>query len=170
MRVDMALAATLLIASVTVSWAQAATAQSADQSLPESMRIQQSVTQQNARDAERALQQNSRTSTEAPGSFGAPVETKRIDPAAPNSQRLQIDDGVSGAIRKNPDASGQASGSSGSSYNMILRGAPSNNGVSTGTSGAGLPAPGSSAAGSARTGAASGSGSSSSGGSHGGSR
>lgn len=165
MRVDMASAVTLLIASVTVSWTQAATAQSADQSLPESMRIQQSVTQQNARDAARALQQNPRTSTEAPGSLGAPVETKRIDPAAPNSQRLQIDDGVSAAVRKNPDASGLHPGSSGSSYNTILRGAPSNNGLSTGTSGAGLPAPGSSATGSARAGAAAGSGGSSSGGS-----
>ena len=162
--VDIASAMTLLIASVTVSWAQDATPQSTDQSLPESMQIQQSVTQQNARDA--TPQQNSSSSTEAPGSSGGQVETKRIDPAAPSPQRLQIDDGVSAAVRQNPDAAGMHPGSAGTSYNMILRGAPSTNGASTGTSGAGLPAAGSSSTGSARSGTASGSGSSSSGGSH----
>jgi hypothetical protein len=165
MRVDAASAVALLIASVTVSWAQDATAQSTDRSIPESMRIQQSVTQQNARDAARALQQNSPTSTEAPGSLGGPVETKRIDPAAPSSQRLQIDDGASAGVRQNPDASALHHGSAGASYNMILRGSPSNNGVSTGTSGVGISTPGSPASGAARAGTASGSRSGSSGGS-----
>jgi hypothetical protein len=104
--------------------------------LPESMRIQQSVTQQNARDP--AMRpRGTATSTEAPGSSGAPLETNRIDPAAPSRQRLQIDDGASAAVRQNPDADTLHPGSAGTSYNTILRGTPSSTGAGMGTSGPG---------------------------------
>jgi hypothetical protein len=108
-----------------------------DDALPESMRIQQSVTQQNANDPTMPGNANSQTTTEAPGSSSGPVETNRIDPAAPSPNRLQIDDGTSAAVRQNPDSNALHPGSAGTSYNTILRGAPSSNGTSPGTSGTG---------------------------------
>ncbi|MBS0253357.1 MAG: hypothetical protein JSR78_20045 [Proteobacteria bacterium] len=115
----------------------AASALAQDNTLPESMRIQQSVTQQNANDPKMPGNGGSaQPTTEAPSGAAGPVERHRLDPAAPSPQRLQIDDGASAAVR-NPDADALHPGSSGSSYNTIMRGAPSTSGTSTGTSGLG---------------------------------
>ncbi len=106
--------------------------------LPESLRIQQSVTQQNANDPNTSGNVDKQPTTEAPGSPSGPVEMNRIDPAAPSPNRLQIDDGTSAAVRQNPDANALHPRSAGTSYNTILRGAPSSSGASAGTSGAGM--------------------------------
>lgn len=111
-----------------------------DETLPESMRIQQSVTQQNANDP--TMPGNSTPTTEAPGSAAGPVERNRLDPAAPSPQRLQIDDGTSAAVR-NPDVNTLHPGSSGTSYNTMVRGSPSTSGTGTGTSGVGSSGTGS---------------------------
>lgn len=123
--------------ALTLIAAPAASALAQDSTLPESMRIQQSVTQQNANDQNMpANRGSSQPTTEAPGSAAGPVERHRLDPAAPSPQRLQIEDGTSASVR-NPDADALHPGPSGSSYNTIMRGAPSTSGTSTGTSGIG---------------------------------
>jgi len=155
-----------LLAAPSAGWAQES---DSDSSLPESMRIQQSVTQQNANDPNMPANSTGAPTTEAPGSSSGPVEMNRIDPAAPSPNRLQIDDGTSAAVRQNPDADTLHPGSAGTSYNTILRGAPSSSGASPGTAGAGTS--GSMSGGGVSGGASSaGSGSSSAGGSSGGGR
>lgn len=125
------------------------TALAQDNTLPESMRIQQSVTQQNAADPNMpANRGSSGTITEAPGGLAGPVEKNRLDPAAPSSQRLQIDGGRSAAVRQNPDVQTLHPGPSGTSYNTILRGSPSSSGASSGTSGFGSSRSGASSMGS----------------------
>jgi hypothetical protein len=132
---------------------------------PESMRIQQRTQRQyfNAP----VSPNTSGTTTEAPGAASSPVEHGRIDPAAPSRNRLQIDEGQSARARENPDTNANQSGTGTSSYNTIIRGAPSSSGT-----GAGSGVSGSSGAGSGGTpgaGGAASSGSSaggSSGGSH----
>jgi len=98
--------------------------------LPESMRIQQQTERQyfNAPVAPNS----SGTTTEAPGTANSPLEQGRIDPAAPSRQRLQIDEGQSARARENPDVNAPQSGT-GTSYNTIVRGAPSSSGSSPGT-------------------------------------
>ncbi len=131
---------TAAVLSVLVAPITQALAQDSTSTLPESMRIQQGVTQQNSNEQTTPSSSGeSRTTTEAPGSAGGPVEMNRIDPAAPSSQRLQIDDGASAAVRQNPDVNALHPGSAGTSYNTILRGAPSTSGASGGTSGIGSP-------------------------------
>lgn len=139
-----------------------------DETLPESMRIQQSVTQQNANDPNMRANSGAQPTTEAPGSAAGPVEQNRLDPAAPSSQRLQIDDGTSAAIRGNPDINTLHPGSSGTSYNTMLRGSPSTSGASTGTSGIGSSGTTGSGASSIGSGASSGSSGGAGGGSSGG--
>lgn len=124
----------LLVVSASPGLTQESTT---DDSLPESMRIQQSVTRQNATDPNMPANRNAAPTTEAPGSASGPVESNRLDPAAPSPNRLQIDDGTSAAVRRNPDANALHPGSAGTSYNTILRGSPSSSGASPGTSGAG---------------------------------
>ncbi|MBS0233522.1 MAG: hypothetical protein JSR99_08540 [Proteobacteria bacterium] len=124
----------LVVAPAVPAWAQQG---DTDSSLPESMRIQQSVTQQNGNDPNMPGNRTGTPTTEAPGSSSGPVETNRIDPAAPSPNRLQIDDGTSAAVRQNPDANTLHPGSAGTSYNTILRGAPSSSGASPGTAGVG---------------------------------
>lgn len=153
-----AIALTLIVAPAASAFAQ-------DSTLPESMRIQQSVTQQNATDPNMPANRESSSlpTTEAPGSPTGPVERNRLDPAAPSPQRLQIDDGTSAAVR-NPDANGLHPGSSGSSYNTIMRGAPSTSGASTGATGLGSSGVGGSSIGSGAGGGAGGAGGSAGGG------
>jgi hypothetical protein len=147
-----------LVASTAAAYAQ-------DNALPESMRIEQSVTQQNAAGGQAqgasstsAAGGGATTSSEAPGGETTGVEMKRLDPSAPSPNRLQIDDGTSATVRQNPDVNALHPGASGTSYNTILRGAPSTNGVSSGgsagTSGLGNTS-GGIGAGSAGSGAAS---------------
>lgn len=148
-----AVALTLIVAPAASAFAQ-------DSTLPESMRIQQSVTQQNSTDPNMpANRGSSQPTTEAPGGAAGPVERNRLDPAAPSPQRLQIEDGTSAAVR-NPDADGLHPGSSGSSYNTIVRGAPSTSGAGTGTTGLGSSGVGGSSVGSGAGGGAGGGGSS----------
>ena len=129
-------AALLLACSATASIAQQS---GQDSPLPESMRIEQSVTQQNMNASQSpaengsAARGSSATSGATTGSSTG-VEMNRIDPSAPSPQRLQIDDGRSAAVRQNPDANSLHPGAAGTSYNTILRGAPSNSGVNTGAS------------------------------------
>ena len=105
---------------------------SGNSALPESMRIQQSVTEQNAADsANGTLSRASRPS--GSGGAGASMENNRLDPSAPSPHRLQIDDGASAAVR-NPDVDTVHPGYTGGSYNTIVRGAPSTSGVNTGSS------------------------------------
>jgi hypothetical protein len=96
------------------------------------MRIQERAEHQYF--AKPAAPNSTGTTTEAPGTASSPVEQNRIDPAAPSKQRLQIDEGQSARARENPDTNAPQSGT-GTSYNTIVRGAPSNNGTSTGVSG-----------------------------------
>jgi len=131
---------------------------------PESMRIQQRTQRQyfNAP----VSPNTSGTTTEAPGAASSPVEQGRIDPAAPSRNRLQIDEGQSARARENPDTNAQQSGS-GTSYNTMIRGAPSSSGTGAGTGVSGSTGAGSS--GTSGAGGAASSGSSaggSSGGSH----
>lgn len=125
----------LFAASTTTAMAQT---NGQDNSLPESMRIEQSVTQQNESQspssAGATTRRGSSTASDAPGGAGTGVEMNRLDPAAPSPQRLQIDDGTSAAVRQNPEVDTLHPGAAGTSYNSILRGAPSTNGVSTGAS------------------------------------
>jgi hypothetical protein len=103
-----------------------------DAGLPESMRIQERAERQYFN---KAVAPNSTgTTTEAPGTASSPVEQKRIDPAAPSKNRLQIDPGQSARARQNPDTNAPQS-NTGTSYNTIVRGAPSNSGTSGGVSG-----------------------------------
>jgi len=136
---------------------------------PESMRIQERTQRQyfNAP----ASPNTSGTTTEAPGTASSPVEQGRIDPAAPSRNRLQIDEGQSARARENPDANAPQSGT-GSSYNTIIRGAPSTSGTGAGTGVSGSTGAGSSGTsgvGGAASGAAGGTSGSSAGGSSGGS-
>ncbi|HML30794.1 MAG TPA: hypothetical protein PKE16_18540, partial [Hyphomicrobium sp.] len=109
----------------------------------------QSVTQQNAADPNMpANRGSSGTTTEGPGGAAGPVERNRLDPAAPSSERLQIDDGRSAAVRRNPDVETLHPGPSGTSYNTILRGSPSTSGAGSGTSGIGSSRSGASSLGS----------------------
>ena len=155
--------------ALTLIAAPAASALAQDSTLPESMRIQQSVTQQNANDPNMpANRGSSQPTTEAPGSAAGPVERHRLDPAAPSPQRLQIEDGTSAAVR-NPDADTLHPGPSGSSYNTIMRGAPSTSGTSTGTTGIGSsPGTGASSVGAGAGGSAGDAGGSAGGGASGG--
>jgi hypothetical protein len=140
--------------------------------LPESLRIQQNVTQQNANDPNMPANRNrnSQTSTEAPGNATGPVERKRLDPSAPSPQRLQIEGGANRAARQNPEADTLHPGPSGNSYNTIVRGAPSNSGAIPGTPGAGPSGTvGGTAGGTSSTGAGSGTSGSAGGASSGGS-
>jgi hypothetical protein len=76
--------------------------------------------------------------SEAPGNvIQSPVETNRLDPSAPSRQRLQIDEGQLGSTVTNPDETSSNPAAPGESYNSIVEGAPSNNGIGTGTSGLG---------------------------------
>jgi hypothetical protein len=108
---------------------------------PESMRIQQRTERQyfNAP----VSPNTSGTTTEAPGTASSPVEQGRIDPAAPSRNRLQIDEGQSARARENPDTNAPQSGT-GTSYNTIIRGAPSNSGTGAGTGVSGSTGAGSS--------------------------
>lgn len=166
---------TLAIAALTVAAAGSPSlAQTARQpattptgpstNLPESMRIQQRTERQYFNSA--VAPNSTGTTTEAPGAASSPVEPGRIDPAAPSRQRLQIDEGQSVRARENPDANAPQSGS-GTSYNTIVRGAPSSSGASAGTgvSGSSGSTGTSGAAGAGSGGAASG-GAASGGGSH----
>jgi len=81
-------------------------------------------------------------SSEAPGNvIQSPVEQNRLDPSAPSPGRLQIDEGSVGDAITNPDENSSNPAAPGQSYNAILRGAPSNNGTSAGTSGLGVTPP-----------------------------
>ncbi len=145
---------------------------STDSTVPESLRIQQSVTQQNANDPNMPANRNrdTRTTTEAPVNATGPVERNRLDPSAPSPQRLQIEGGANGAARQNPEADTLHPGPSGNPYNRIVRGAPPNGGAIPGTSGAGPSGTVGGAAGStSSTGAGSGSSGSAGGASSGGS-
>jgi hypothetical protein len=102
--------------------------------LPESMRIQQRTQRQYFNSP--VTPNSAGTTTEAPGAAQSPVEPGRIDPAAPSRQRLQIDEGQSARARENPDANARQSGS-GTSYNTIIRGAPSSSGAGAGTGSSG---------------------------------
>lgn len=137
---------------------------------PESMRIQQRTQRQyfNAPGSPNT----SGTTTEAPGTATSPVGQGRIDPAAPSRNRLQIDEGQSARARENPDTNAPQSGT-GTSYNSIIRGAPSSSGTGAGTGVSGSPGAGSSGtsgAGGGSPGGAGGASGSSSGGSSGGSQ
>lgn len=138
--------------STATSPGNANTGSSSSSALPESMQIQQNTTAA----FQRNTQLRNNPSSEAPGGSSSPVESNRLDPSAPSGHRLQIDDSATNSARLNPDA---PPSSGGQSYNMILRGAPSNNGVSTGETGSGTmtsptigtPAPRSSAGASSPT-------------------
>lgn len=173
MKRSLAIAAIAVAAAASPSFAQnarqpATTPTGPSTNLPESMRIQQRTERQyfNSPVAPNATG----TTTEAPGTASSPVEPGRIDPAAPSRQRLQIDEGQSARARENPDTNASQSGSgqsgSGTSYNTIIRGAPSSSGASAGVGGSGSSGSSgtSGAAGGASGGASSGG--ASSGGSH----
>jgi hypothetical protein len=81
-------------------------------------------------------------SSEAPGNvIQSPVEQNRLDPSAPSSARLQIDEGSVGDAVTNPASNSSNPAAPGLSYNSILQGEPSNNGTGTGTSGLGVTPP-----------------------------
>lgn len=117
--------------AVNMAPVQAQTANT-DNSLPESMRIQQSVTEQNARDPRLSRTRTPEVPSRANGTPGAvsPSENNRLDPSAPSPQRLQIDGnagtrGTPGSGALNPDSTGTAAPS-----------VPSNTGTGAGTAGA----------------------------------
>ncbi|MBA2126509.1 hypothetical protein DLM45_09785 [Hyphomicrobium methylovorum] len=108
---------------------------SIDKTLPESMQIQQRAQRQYSTEPAQQKTDQENPSTEAPGNPTSTVGRNRIDPAAPSRQRLQIDEGQSARARENPDANAPQDGR-GTSYNSVIRGAPSSSGTSTGESGA----------------------------------
>jgi len=76
-------------------------------------------------------------SSEAPGNLiPPPIETNRLDPSAPTPLELQIGGGDSSSSVANPNSTVTTITNNptvgGSSYNSILQGAPSNDGLSTG--------------------------------------
>jgi len=88
------------------------------------------------------------TSTTTSGAVGSseapppappsPIEQNRLDPSAPSRYRLQIDGGSSGSVASNPDTTSSDPAAPGESYNALTEGTPSNNGVSSGSSGLGV--------------------------------
>jgi hypothetical protein len=158
MKRSFAIAVVVLAAATSPGFAQtsrqATTPTGPSTDLPESMRIQQRTEREYFNSP---VAPNARgTTTEAPGTANSPVEPGRIDPAAPSRQRLQIDEGQSARARENPDTNAPQSGSS-TSYNTIIRGAPSSSGTGAGTgvSGASGSSGTSGAAGGATSGGAS---------------
>jgi hypothetical protein len=141
MKPILATSAIALLAFATPSLAQTpkgttptAPAPSQDSTLPESMQIQQRAQSQYFRSP---MTPNTPTN-EAPGNATSPLERNRLDPAAPSDKRLQIDQGQSARAIQNPDAATTNSQSNSStSYNSVIRGAPSNSGMSNGASGTG---------------------------------
>lgn len=100
---------------------------------PESMRIQEQTTRQYYNGpASGSTGTNGTTSgptTESPlNGSSSSVERNRIDTGGPPRQRLQVDDGVAGAVR------GTGTNNAASPNNTIVRGAPSTSGTATGTS------------------------------------
>ena len=104
--------------------------------VPESMRIQQQVTKKDLADPKALITKGGAATTDAPGAARSPIESNRLDPAAPSRQRLQIDEGASARAVQNPGANGANPGNTtGNSFNTVIEGSPSNNGTSTGVSG-----------------------------------
>jgi hypothetical protein len=122
--------------SQTAGTAQPNAAGAAQGNLPESMRIQQQVTKKDLADPKALITKGGAATTEAPGAARSPIESNRLDPAAPSRQRLQIDEGASARAVQNPGANGANPGNTtGNSFNTVIEGSPSNNGTSTGVSG-----------------------------------
>lgn len=134
MKLFLGTSAVAVLAFATVSFAQSPKSPGAavNSTLPESMQIQQRTQRQNSLQPTAPHSPNAANpATEAPGNPASPVGRNRIDPAAPSQHRLQIDEGQSARARENPDANAPQGGS-GTSYNSIIRGSPSNS--STGAS------------------------------------
>lgn len=132
--------AVLAFGFATVSFAQEPQTRGATggSTEPESIRIQKQTERQNSlQPTAPSPSRSNNPSTEAPGNPTSPVGTHRIDPAAPSPNRLQIDEGQSTRARENPDANAPQGGS-GTSYNSIIRGAPSSSGTSSGDTGSGV--------------------------------
>jgi hypothetical protein len=122
--------------SQTAGTGQPNAAGAAQGNLPESMRIQQQVTKKDLADPKALITKGGAATTEAPGAARSPIESNRLDPAAPSRQRLQIDEGASARAVQNPGANGANPGNTtGNSFNTVIEGSPSNNGTSTGVSG-----------------------------------
>jgi hypothetical protein len=141
MKTVIASAIAILSLSTSTAYSQTAgtdqpnAAGAAQGNLPESMRIQQQVTKKDLADP-KALTKGGAATTDAPGAARSPIESNRLDPAAPSRQRLQIDEGASARAVQNPGANGANPGNTtGNSFNTVIEGSPSNNGTSTGVSG-----------------------------------
>ncbi|HET6388069.1 hypothetical protein [Hyphomicrobium sp.] len=157
-------AVALLAASIAPAWAQT---KNIDNSLPESMRIQQRVTEQYERDGEKLRERNSRLLGPQTPSAAGGNNNSRINPAGSGPQRLQLDNNANTQARGTPGAGATNPGlpaNAGSPTTGTGAGA-------SGSTGAGMPSagtPGVGTAGAGRGGAAGGSRGSSAGGSSGG--
>jgi hypothetical protein len=95
----------------------------AQDNVPESMRIDQK--------ADREFYQNKNSTTAPTTNAGSTGDQKRLDVQAPSPNQLQIDDGTSGSLQRNPDAVDRTR--AGDTYNNVLEKQPSTNSVTPGS-------------------------------------